>query len=98
MYGPSPSALLPGKPTDVPPGFPGAVPVPQIWFAYRPADVLPQITAEIVVVRRTTPGDEDETGVGDAVPAGARVVDVTAPGHNLLRYRPDEVTAAILGG
>ena len=67
-------------------------------FAYRPADVLPQVTAEVVVVRRTTPGDEDETGVGDAVPAGARVVDVTAPGHNLLRYRPDEVTAAILGG
>ena len=67
-------------------------------FAYRPEDVLPQVTAELVVVRRTTPGDEDETGVGDAVPGGARVVDVTAPGHNLLRYRPDEVTAAILGG
>jgi len=26
------------------------------------------------------------------------VRDVPAPGHNLLRYRPDEVTAAILGG
>jgi pimeloyl-ACP methyl ester carboxylesterase len=67
-------------------------------FAYRPTAVLPQVTAQIVVVRRTTPGDEDETGVGDLVPPGARVVDVTAPGHNLLRYRPDEVTAAILGG
>jgi hypothetical protein len=67
-------------------------------FAYRPAEVLPHVTAQIVVVRRTTPGDEDETGVGDLVPTGARVVDVTAPGHNLLRYRPDEVTAAILGG
>src|SRR6185369_15008695 len=67
-------------------------------FAYRPADVLPRVTADLVVVRRTTPGDEDETGVGAAVPTGARVVDVTAPGHNLLRYRPDEVTAAILGG
>jgi len=31
------------------------------------------------------------------VPAGVEVVDVAAPGHNLLRYRPDEVTAAILG-
>ena len=67
-------------------------------FTYRPADVLPRVTADLVVVRRTTPGDEDETGVGAAVPTGARVVDVTAPGHNLLRYRPDEVTAAILGG
>ena len=67
-------------------------------FAYGPADVLPRVTADLVVVRRTTPGDEDETGVGAAVPTGARVVDVTAPGHNLLRYRPDEVTAAILGG
>jgi pimeloyl-ACP methyl ester carboxylesterase len=67
-------------------------------FAYRPSAVLPRVTAEIVVVRRTTLGDVDETGVGDVVPSGARVVDVTAPGHNLLRYRPDEVTAAILGG
>ena len=68
-------------------------------FAYRPAAVLPRVTAEVVVVRRTTPGDEDETGVGDGR-AGRRagVVDVAAPGHNLLRYRPDEVTAAILGG
>ena len=67
-------------------------------FAYRPSAVLSRVSAEIVVVRRTTLGDADETGVGDAVPSGARVVDVTAPGHNLLRYRPDEVTAAILGG
>jgi hypothetical protein len=29
--------------------------------------------------------------------AGLAVVDVPAPGHNLPRYRPDEVTAAILG-
>ena len=42
-------------------------------------------------------GDDDATGVGDDLPAGVRVVDVSAPGHNLLRYRPDEVTAAILG-
>jgi hypothetical protein len=31
------------------------------------------------------------------VPGGTQVIDVAAPGHNLLRYRPDEVTAAILG-
>ena len=44
-----------------------------------------------------TPGDEEVTGIGADVPPGVEVVDVAAPGHNLLRYRPDEVTAAILG-
>jgi pimeloyl-ACP methyl ester carboxylesterase len=66
-------------------------------FGYRPADVLPRVTAEVVAVRRSTPGDDDSTGIGDDLPAGVRVVDLSAPGHNLLRYRPDEVTAAILG-
>ena len=67
-------------------------------FAYRPGDVLPAVAVEIVALRRATRGDEEPTGVGADVPAGVRVVDVAAPGHNLLRYRPDEVTAAILGG
>jgi len=67
-------------------------------FAYRPSAVLPGITARIVVVRRTTPGDDDTTGIGEELPANATVIDVPAPGHNLLRYRPDEVTTAILGG
>jgi pimeloyl-ACP methyl ester carboxylesterase len=67
-------------------------------FEYRPSSVLPEISAEIVALRRLTPGDDDATGVGEEVPAGVRVVDVEAPGHNLLRYRPDEVTRAILGG
>jgi pimeloyl-ACP methyl ester carboxylesterase len=68
-------------------------------FSYRPSDVLPGVAAEIVAVSRSTPGDEDSTGVGEELPPGVRtVVDVTAPGHNLLRYRPDEVTTAILGG
>ena len=66
-------------------------------FAYEPAAVLAAVTAPIVAVRRRTPGDDDATGVGAAVPPGIEVVDVAAPGHNLLRYRPDEVTAAILG-
>jgi pimeloyl-ACP methyl ester carboxylesterase len=65
-------------------------------FAYRPAEELPRVTAGIVAVRRTTPGDEEVTGIGPKVPAGVAVIDVAAPGHNLLRYRPDEVTAAIL--
>ena len=66
-------------------------------FAYHPADVLPRVTAEVVAVHRSTPGDDDTTGIGDDVPLGVRVIDLPAPGHNLLRYRPDEVTAAILG-
>jgi pimeloyl-ACP methyl ester carboxylesterase len=66
-------------------------------FSYRPEAVLPGVSAEIVAVRRATRGEEEPTGVAAEVPAGIRVVDVAAPGHNLLRYRPDEVTAAILG-
>jgi pimeloyl-ACP methyl ester carboxylesterase len=66
-------------------------------FDYRPEEVLPRVTAPIVAVRRTTPGDEEATGVAEHVPAGVQVVEIAAPGHNLLRYRPDEVTAAILG-
>ena len=66
-------------------------------FGYRPGDVLPRVTAPVVAVRRSTPGDDDATGIGDDLPAGVRVIELSAPGHNLLRYRPDEVTAAILG-
>ena len=67
-------------------------------FEYRPLDVLPAVEARIVALHRTTPGDDDgDRGMGGAFPAGAEVVDVSAPGHNLLRYRPDEVTTAILG-
>ena len=66
-------------------------------FDYRPSDALSGVTAGIVAVRRTTAGDDAATGVGDAVPEGVEVVELSAPGHNLLRYRPDEVTAAILG-
>ena len=65
-----------------------------------PADVLPQVDAPIIVVvrRRRRPGDEDDAGVGDARrrPAPASSTSRRA-GHNLMRYRPDEVTAAILG-
>jgi pimeloyl-ACP methyl ester carboxylesterase len=66
-------------------------------FAYRPDAILPNVTAPVVAIRRSTPGDAEATGVGDAVPSGVAVIDLTAPGHNLIRYRPDEVTAAILG-
>src|SRR4029079_3629662 len=66
--------------------------------AYRPDEVLAAVRAEIFAVRRTTPGDDEPTGIGADVPPRVRVIDVSAPGHNLLRSRPDEVTAAILGG
>jgi pimeloyl-ACP methyl ester carboxylesterase len=65
-------------------------------FGYRPAVVLGAVEAPIVVVRRITPGD-DAAGSAARVPPGAYVVEIEAPGHNLVRYRPDEVTAAILG-
>jgi pimeloyl-ACP methyl ester carboxylesterase len=66
-------------------------------FGYRPERVLAQVSAPIVGIRRVTPGDESAAAAGSAPPPGVTVVDVAAPGHNLLRYRPDEVTAAILG-
>jgi len=60
-------------------------------FAYDPAAVLPAVRAPIVAVRhaRTLPPA--------AAAIGLTVLDLSAPGHNLLRYRPAEVTAAILG-
>jgi pimeloyl-ACP methyl ester carboxylesterase len=71
-------------------------------FSYRPEVVLAGISTPVVAVRRITPGDDTAVEPGDPspsppVPGGLTVVDVPAPGHNLLRYRPDEVTAAILG-
>jgi pimeloyl-ACP methyl ester carboxylesterase len=65
-------------------------------FAYEPGEVLPRVVAPIVVVRRAPDGG-DAAASAPPVPAGAAAVEVDAPGHNLLRYRPDEVTAAILG-
>jgi pimeloyl-ACP methyl ester carboxylesterase len=67
-------------------------------FEYQPDAVLPAVSAEIVAVRRTTPGDEESVSVAGKVPADVRFIEVLAPGHNLLRYRPGEVTSAILGG
>jgi pimeloyl-ACP methyl ester carboxylesterase len=66
-------------------------------FGYQPERILPQVEAPIVAIRRVTPGDDSVAHAGSAAPAGVAVVDVGAPGHNLLRYRPDEVTRAILG-
>ena len=72
-------------------------------FGYRPDIALADVVAPIVAIRRVTPGDESVAGSGGP-PAGllasgaeVTIIDVEAPGHNLPRYRPDEVTAAILG-
>jgi pimeloyl-ACP methyl ester carboxylesterase len=74
-------------------------------FDYRPVEVLASINAPIVVLMAA----EDEVGgrataldrVASAVIAkggpAIRVARFPADGHNLPRYRPAEVTAAILG-
>ena len=64
-------------------------------FDYRPDRVLGAVTAQIVAVRRITPGDDLASRA--PAPPGVEVVELPAPGHNLLRYRPDEVTSTILG-
>ena len=67
-------------------------------FTYRPAEVLPSIHCPVTAIRRRTPGEVAPGDIPAAAPPSLTVIDLEAPGHNLLRYRPDEVTAAILGG
>ena len=86
-------------PATRPHGLDAAV---RTMFAYDPIPALALVTAPVVAIRRLTAGDETAASPGrDALdlrpPGGLTIVDVAAPGHNLLRYRPDEVTAAILG-
>jgi pimeloyl-ACP methyl ester carboxylesterase len=59
-------------------------------FEYRPAEVLGRVEAPIVALAATSQPP------GPAIPT-IEVVRLSAVGHNLMRYRPDEVTAAILG-
>jgi pimeloyl-ACP methyl ester carboxylesterase len=59
-------------------------------FEYRPADVLARVVAPIVGLAATSPTP------GPGLPP-IEIVRLDAVGHNLMRYRPDEVTAAILG-
>jgi pimeloyl-ACP methyl ester carboxylesterase len=59
-------------------------------FDYRPAEVLARVTAPIVGLAATSPLP------GPGLPP-MDIVRLDAVGHNLMRYRPDEVTAAILG-
>jgi pimeloyl-ACP methyl ester carboxylesterase len=66
-------------------------------FLFRPAEVLPSIRCPVTAIRRRTPGEVVPGDIPASAPPSLTVVDLEAPGHNLLRYRPDEVTAAILG-
>jgi pimeloyl-ACP methyl ester carboxylesterase len=59
-------------------------------FDYRPAEVLARVTAPIVALAATSPPP-------DRGPVRIDLIRLSAVGHNLMRYRPDEVTAAILG-
>jgi pimeloyl-ACP methyl ester carboxylesterase len=62
----------------------------EAMFRHRPAEVLRRVDAPIVALAATTlpPGP-------DLPPID--VVHLPAVGHNLMRYRPDDVAAAILG-
>jgi pimeloyl-ACP methyl ester carboxylesterase len=60
-------------------------------FDYRPAETLARVTAPIVGIQATSPPP------GPDLPP-IELVRLEAIGHNLMRYRPDDVTAAILRG
>jgi pimeloyl-ACP methyl ester carboxylesterase len=59
-------------------------------FEYEPAEVLARVDAPIVGLAATSPLP------GPDLPT-IEIVRLDVVGHNLMRYRPDEVTAAILG-
>jgi pimeloyl-ACP methyl ester carboxylesterase len=77
-------------------------------FAYDPMSTVPVIGVPIVILAAAGSGD-DAPGARDraldAVAAArqaagnptARIVPFLHDGHNLMRYRPDAVSAAILG-
>ena len=63
----------------------------EAMFGYRPAEVLAAVRAPIVGLAATSPDP------GSNVPR-FELTRLPAVGHNLMRYRRDEVTTAILGG
>jgi pimeloyl-ACP methyl ester carboxylesterase len=63
----------------------------EAMFDYRPSTVLPAVRAPIVALAATSP----PPGAG-LPPMDLAVLPAT--GHNLMRYRPDDVAAAILDG
>lgn len=62
----------------------------EAMFAYRPGEALRAVRAPIVALAATS------LAPGPGLPP-MDVIAIDATGHNLMRYRPDDVTAAILG-
>ncbi|MGZ6269491.1 MAG: hypothetical protein ACXWMU_02825, partial [Candidatus Limnocylindrales bacterium] len=75
-------------------------------FAYRPAEVLPAVTAPVVALL-AGPGDDEGRRERSLVALQAALVAAARPpvtvarfpdtAHNLMRYRPVDVAAALLG-
>lgn len=76
----------------------------EAMFAYRPSLVLPAIEAPIVALVAGTDDDGSRLAALEAAAAALReagrppirVATFTGVGHNLIRHRPVEVSAAIL--
>lgn len=64
----------------------------EAMFAYRPAVTLPLVQAPIVALAATSAPPDPAVD-----PPAIETTILEATGHNLMRYRPDEVAAAILG-
>ena len=62
----------------------------EAMFDYRPAETLRQVRAPTVALAATSPAPGPELPAMDV-----RILKAT--GHNLMRYRPYDVTGAILG-
>ena len=62
----------------------------EAMFEYRPAVVLAAVRAPIVALAATSPPPDPDLPRMD-------LIVLPAVGHNLMRYRPDDVTGAILG-
>jgi pimeloyl-ACP methyl ester carboxylesterase len=78
-------------------------------YAYQPADVLPEVRCPLLVMVAESGAADDELvrerrlalddvlRVRQEVGAGpARIARLVGVGHNLMRYRPDTVTAELL--
>ena len=76
----------------------------EAMFAYDPAVVLPSVEAPIVALVAADPEGTRAAALGEIqgvlAAAGRAPIRVAASfaslGHNLMRYRPREVTAALL--
>jgi hypothetical protein len=63
----------------------------EAMFEYRPGAVLAAVRAPIVALAATSPPPAPGLPPMD-------LAVLPAAGHNLMRYRPEDVTRAILGG